>query len=270
MNTEAEKIQELTLMAALPKEPDGGGKPFMVVPSDCRIEDLEKLLPVPRRARGTVSFDEVESFCRWVAQFKTPGTALFVVDAQQHTEVRAVIDYHSAASGPGWCEMRGNLYVKASLEWVNWTAAAAQYHSQEGFAQFLEEHMAEVVDPPGAALLELVSNLKATRNVNFRSAINLSNGRTQLQYDDTEKTGGAGAVELPREFKLGIPVFKRGKLYAMTARLQYRITEDRTAEFRYRLQRPDKVNDFAIGELVAEVEHKTGITPFYGLIATGN
>lgn len=53
-------------------------KDVAALPSDYTLHDLEKFLPLRRRARGTMSTAIVDSFCDYTKQHAEPGASVFV------------------------------------------------------------------------------------------------------------------------------------------------------------------------------------------------
>ena len=57
----AETIKEVAIASMEPRS-FGAGQPFVIVPDNCRAEDLEKLMIAPVRKRGQVITSNTESF----------------------------------------------------------------------------------------------------------------------------------------------------------------------------------------------------------------
>ena len=88
-------------------------------------------------------------------------------------------------------------------------------------------------------MLDMATTIQAKTDINFSSAKRLQNGQVQLQYTETidARAGANGALEIPKEFTLGLRIFKNGGGYRLKARLKYRLNAG-TLKFWYELDRP--------------------------------
>lgn len=99
--------------------------------------------------------------------------------------------------------------------------------------------------------------------VEFKSAIRLSDGQTQLQY--LESNQEVGEAKLPERITLALPVFRGDtQSYKTGARLKLQVKEANLAIW-YELERPDLVLDAAYQDTLARVEKETTLKPFRGM-----
>ena len=121
-----------------------------------------------------------------------------------------------------------------------------------------------MVEPSGESLLKIALTLQAKTDVNFRTSRRLDNGQVQLQYVETiDARAGDGSLEIPREFTIGIRLFKNEAGYKLRARLKYRLGNGKV-KFWYELDRPlDAIEDAFKGK-ADEVQEKTGYPLLYG------
>ncbi len=188
----------------------------------------------------------LDSFNDYVKRWRGAGTVLFASDSKRSIE--AVIDYHPSEISPSWCTHRVQYFAELSREATAWKGADGRSMSQMDFAEFLEEHVADVVNPPGALLLEQALKLQILRKVAFGSAARLQSGEFQLNWS---QENDKGTVELPERIEIGIPLFHKGKGYKITARLRYRLNEG-TVTFSYRLNEFETSIEHAFDEVVKE------------------
>jgi uncharacterized protein YfdQ (DUF2303 family) len=247
-------------------DPDDQMAQFVVVPNDCKVVELDKMRRSPLRIRQEVKMSDLESFIRYLVQFseKDPETLeIFVEFTKTGGFFRGILDYHG--EDPGWCHHQVSYTCPITVEWARWQNKNRVQMTQFDFATFLEEAQLDVVEPPGATLLEIIQTMQAKTDVQFASAIRLENGNVQLRYDEsTEARAGAkGQFEVPTRFKLGLRLFEGGDSYAIEARLRYRLSEKRVV-FSYDLVNTHLVVEAAFMAMVERVEKETGVKPFRG------
>jgi uncharacterized protein YfdQ (DUF2303 family) len=215
-----------------------------VTPEGASIEtaDLEKFLPVPRRAVRDVKVETAESFARYFNRFANPDSVVALeTDAGAMTGTfTGVIDYHQPDT-PQWCGHRVFYTPRVTPEWKLWRDADKEKFSQQEFAEFIEANFPDVIEPVAADLLEIAKTLEARRDVNFKSGLRLDNGDHQIRWEEkTEaKAGVNGELDIPGVFVLMFPLFQGGNPATLTARLKYRLESGRVT-FWYELVRPHK------------------------------
>lgn len=241
---------------------EGQSIPYVVVPQNYAVNDLEKLLAVPTRKRGVTTLRDVGSFCRFIADQKSDSTKLYGTKVGQPGFV-AVFNDHAA--GPGWKDHTAAYSCPLSVEWKTWTGKNKQAMNQETFAQFIEDNAPDCVTPDSATMIEIARTLEAKKKVNFASGIRLSNGQNELTYEE-EITGTAskGKLPLPEVFTIGIPALEGGPKYAVFARLRYRIGEKGALSMWFDLERPHKVLEDAVNEVWEQIEATTSLSIFNG------
>ena len=153
-----------------------------------------------------------------------------------------------------------------SIECATWTAADKSAMGQSEFAQFIENNVADIRNPPGATVLEVARNLQAKKAVDFSSAIRLATGEQQFTYSEViQGSSQNGNISVPEEFTLGIPVFLNDALYEVRARLRYRITDSKLKLW-YDLYRPEAIITDAFDKIVSTIAEKTGVTVWQGQV----
>ena len=140
-----------------------------------------------------------------------------------------------------------------SDEWEIWTKADGVAMPQADFSRFIEDNVKDIREPAGADVLEVARQLEVKKKVEFASAQRLSDGQREFTYnEEIDGTSRRGQMQIPEEFQLGIPVFLDGELYAVTARLRYRINEG-TLRLWYDLLNPHEVERDAFGVIVEKI-----------------
>ncbi|OZA15697.1 MAG: hypothetical protein B7Y05_02935 [Polynucleobacter sp. 24-46-87] len=237
-----------------------GCVPYAVVPDGYRMESIEHTLPIPTRKRGRVTLNDAKSF---IAYFKKHNMASSIYGTLNPPRFLAVFDDHERDQA-GWREHTAEYQCPLSPEWETWVHNNKRSMKQSDFAQFVEDNLPDIVDPSGADMLEISRSLEAKKKVNFASGIRLSNGQTQLTYEEEiQGTAAKGALQIPEIFSIGIAVLEGGPRYKVEARLRYRIDEGRLA-FWYDLVRHHKVLENAVMDVWKEISEQTKQEIFHG------
>lgn len=242
------------------KQIDKNCTPYAVIPDGYKLEDLEHTLPMPLRKRATVMLNDAASF---VAYFKKQqDTNSTIYGRLNPPSFLAVLDDHSDT--PGWRQHQAIYACPLSVEWKTWTSKNINQMNQAQFAQFIEDNLPDIVHPTGSDMLEISRSLEAKKKVNFASGIRLSNGQTELTYEEeVQGTAAKGKLNIPEIFMIGIPVLEGGQRYRVEARLRYRIAEGRLLMW-YDLVRPHKILEDAAMQVWEEISKETGREIFNG------
>lgn len=256
-----EKIEDIVTKGVSPMNHPAGGE-FVVIPENYTVEHLKPLDPPLSHIKQSVNFDDVESFCNYVSTFKTDGTAIFA--AITAGKIIAILDYHGKAGHAAYCAHKATYVLPHSEQWKRWTGIDNKSIPQRSFAEFIEENIADVIEPAGAALLEVATSLQSTRKVEFHSGVNLGNGTVQLKYTEEDDTKtGKQALVIPQKIKLGIPVYFGDAPYGIDCFFRYRI-EDGKLNFQIRIQGREMIVQDAFQQKAAAVQAATGFTVRFG------
>jgi uncharacterized protein YfdQ (DUF2303 family) len=251
----------------------------VIIPANYKVEALEKIiapyLPMPRRIKANVTLTNAESFIRYVAAYKSPWTRIFaaIPNGNAVATFQAILDYHSSANDdleeiPQWCEHRATYQPAFTPEWKRWFEWDRKKMDQLEFATFLEENQLLVVEPIGAALLELVTTLEGKNDIRCSSLMRLANGRQKLTYEEDVTLKGTtttqqGQVDFPTQLVAGIAPFDGGPTYSIRCRLKYRIP-NRRLEFWFETVDTHLVLKDAANGIVAAIQEKLEIVPLLG------
>ncbi len=229
------------------------GTTHLVVPADYKHIDLtasiEKAQFEPNRKTGTTVLTDLPSFMQYVAAQKFDACGYVFADPETRT-LTAVFNDHGDVGSPGWRDFRAVYKAELSRELDGWVRNNKQPKEQEEFAVFLEDNIADVVEPSGEVLLAIALTLQAKTEVNFSSSRRLDNGQVQLTYNETiDARAGTGAIDIPREFSIGLRLFKNGEGYKLRARLKYRLGGGKV-KFWYELDRVENAIEDAFSAYV--------------------
>lgn len=246
-----------------------GSHHYVIVPDEySRVDitkDVENAQLAPSRKHGTVVLKSVESLLQYT---KDQGNDRTYVYADPDARVIvAVFNDHRAESVPGWRDHRASFKAEYTAEFQNWMGnnGSAKAMDQMKFAEFIEDNLADITEPGSQILLDVATTISAKTEINFGSARRLDNGQVQLQYTEAinATAGAGGALQIPREFHLGLRIFKNGGGYRLRARLKYRLSAG-SVKFWYELDRPERAVEDAFAGYVGEVREKSGFPVLLG------
>lgn len=224
--------------------------------ANIEIVDLETGLPAPVRKRGTVQVFDAASFNALLTANEGGNATIYVNRDVDAPAIVAVMN-GNGDTGPGWGDFRVEILFRFTSQWKKWKAIDGKMMAQLAFAEFIEDNLGDVVSPVGAEMLEIAQYLSATRSVDFKSGIRLSDGTIQLtNIESTDAKVGAGQKAVPETISLGIaPVFGLPP-FKIDARFRYRI-EGGKLQLGIKLQRiedimAEVVNDMVVGTMASE------------------
>lgn len=261
MTTENEAIIEVATRAAGAETLTLGEYHIVVLRDGLAQIDLtgDQYRDRPQRKSGTVVVRDAPSFLAYWGKHSTAASEIYA-DRDQLSVIGLLDAYGAEQESTAWREHRVLLRLRHSESFKAWTAASRSLVSQTQFAEFIEDHRADVVTPTAAEVLELAQTFQANTKVTFKSSQLLRSGQRQLQYVETiEASGGQrGEMTIPEALELGLPIFDGATVAdQVTARLRYRI-EDGRLKLGVVLDRINEVVESAFEGVVAEVSTGVG------------
>lgn len=247
------------------------GAHFAVTPPGYQHHDLtaavEKAQPAPARKRGTLQAKDVDSLLQVLADQALDG-------AKERTYVYADPDartitavFNDQRGGPGWRDHRASMKAEYTQEFARWLEnnGSGRQKGQAEFAEFIEDNLADITEPFAQQLLQVATTIQATNGIDFKSARRLQDGQTQLAYTENieARAGVDGALSIPKEFTLGLRIFKNGGGYLLKARLKFRLHAGHV-KFWYELDRPERSVEDAFAGYVEQVREKSGYAVLLG------
>ncbi len=256
------QIKNLVTQGLVTKS-DNFGNQFVIVPEGMKLEHIENEEWVkPDGINQEVKFTHPDSFISYVNEYKNEHTKVFADTA--HWRLHVAVDYHGKDS-PELVRHHGYLQMERTPEYMTWFNINKESIDQEEFAEFIEENQKDIHSPDSATILEIATNLKVKKDVNFSSAMTLQNGAAQFQYSENIETQTQrGSMEIPTEIVLGIPVFEgQDSGYKIPAFFRYRMRE-RRLKFRIDIQNLARMQRKAFEDVVSEIQEKIGIEILFG------
>lgn len=260
-----EQIGALSLAACAAQEV--GGTTHLVIPGDHKHIDLtgaiERAAATPNRKTGTVHLSDIASFNVFVADQGEPGKVYIYADPDARTLTAVLNDHVHSDDEAGWRDYRAIFKAELSREFSTWMGLNKKPMEQEDFAIHLEDNIADIVEPSGEMLLQVALTLQAKTEVNFSSHKRLDNGQIQFAYSETiDARATVSSIEIPREFTIGLRLFKNGDGYKVRARLKYRLGGGKL-KFWYELDRAENAIEDAFQAYVNQAR-ENGFTVLLG------
>jgi len=207
------------------KNIDGG----IALPKNYRIVPAELFQGPSEEARGNVSIDSAESLLNYVETHGSANSAVFAHASS--SSITAVLDWH-AQHGTAFEAGHGLHRIQFSLEktsaYNDWTGVSGRAMGQRVFAEFIEEHLTDIVEPNAMDVLEAATNLQGKRNVEFASGVRLANGDQQIKWVETTEAKTSGDIKVPTQIKLRLPIYRGAEeetTFEFRTLLRYRITD---------------------------------------------
>lgn len=241
------------------------GTTHIIVPGNHKHIDItqaiENAQPNPSRKKNVTTVHHIGSFLVLVAEQKSQETGYIYADASELTITAVFNDNRSEVAG--WRDHKAKFKAELSREFLSWHSHDKKTMTQEEFALFLEDNIADVVEPTADTLLKIALSLEAKTDTAFSSAKRLDNGQVQFAYTETiDARAEGGTIEVPREFSLGLRIFKNGEAYKIKARLKYRLNSG-SLKFWYELDRIENIVETAFQDYVTSLK-TSGYTVLLG------
>ncbi|GAA1401817.1 hypothetical protein GCM10009613_60780 [Pseudonocardia kongjuensis] len=196
---------------------------------ELRIKDLEQYLDEPARPRGEYQVFDAPSFVTLVQRLREPQTTLWAHQPATGATSPSITAVFNDADGPdgvgiGWRDHRAKLVVKVDPDWAAWAAIDGKALGQVAFAEFVNDHLHNIVDPPAAGLVGAITTFNVKRNVTFSQAVNLESGAQEFTW--LERDEAAGKVKLPTELTVRTRPYFGSDPVDLQVALRHRVTKE--------------------------------------------
>lgn len=217
-------------------------------------------MDLPSRKSGTTVVRDAASF-----------SAFWDKHADEHSEVYADVDRLSVTAvldadtvaKARWGGHVLQLSLRETDAWKEWARLDGKLIGQEQFAEFIEDHLPEILKPTAADMLEIAQSIEGTSTAEFQSGTRLATGQRALKYVETvtTKAGQKGDLVIPETFVVGLLPFEGlTEGYQVTARLRYRINGS-SLTIGYKLDRPGDIRTKAFADVVKAIAEQIDDTP---------
>lgn len=210
------------------------------------VHSFEEYAAQPHRERGTATVHDVDSFATLLGFH---SDAVVFAD-EQRARLTAVLNFH------GWRDHTIVLQLAKSEQLNRWLAVNSKFMHQAAFVEFIQDNLADILDPTAADMLEVAQSFQAARDVEFDSRVQLDSGAVRFAYRETvqARAGRAGELEVPSTFVLGVPIWRGGQRIELKAQLRYRVQQEGLSLGFKVLALEDVVRDAFEGVVAAVVE----------------
>jgi uncharacterized protein YfdQ (DUF2303 family) len=247
-----------------------GNALVMALPEGYKLHDLtetrDKAWHYASRKKHEAVLLDLASFITYAKDQAKPDEGYIYAnpDARRFT---AVFNDYREADTAGWRDHRATYSAAFTPEFIKWLEnnGSGRAKDQNAFAEFIEDNFSDITPPFAQQLLDVATTIQAKTDISFSSAKRLDNGQVQLGYTEVidAKAGADGAVTIPREFTLGLRLFKNGGGYALKARLKYRLGGG-NVKFWYELDRPERAIEDAFKGYIEQVKTESGYSVLIG------
>lgn len=253
-NGEAQTIADIALRSAPPVALEPGKFHAFHTPAGIKTVDLTgpEHTGTPARKQGTTTVRDATSFATYFGKHSDPDTEVYA-DAERLT-VTAVLDAHTADTAR-WSGHRLTLALRQTEAWSQWMRSDGDLLDQEHFAEFLQDHLPELLEPTAADMMEIAQSIQGVSKAEFTSGTRLADGQRQLQYTETvtAKAGQKGQLQIPEVFTIGLVPFEGSAGYKVTARFRYRIGRNGELTMGYKLDQPGDILRLAFADVVTAI-----------------
>ena len=217
---------------------DFHGTPYAAIPDGVSLVRYDETLPNPLRIRSARSFEEPDSFCKYVREFSNEHTRLY---GNPDTFCIQAIINDNLPDKPRWCDHAAGLQLKLSPEWKEWEAVNGKQLTQGDLADFFEEHIEQIASPDAGELLSDIRSIHISTNTRCDS-VQREGGDIAFAYS-TETAAGTKTErgKIPSKLTLMIAPFRSWEHAQMLVSLTYSLTREKELKFTIRLHRSEEI-----------------------------
>lgn len=267
-NDEQTPMINAPVQAVAPQVLDLHGIPHITMPPEWQAVSGEELLAKPNRIKERVFLDDLTSFIEYVNRFKRKQSVVFLATGKGSVSAMAVIDYHEPGpKGAAWGSHQVIFNARWTSAWKAWESHDGSVMRQRDFAHFIHKNSADIHEPKGAQLLEIVKTLKATAKGEFRDMKDLATGSMELIYRMQVSARGGTTdqpVSLPEAMTLWFVPFFGAEHIRLWAEIIIDTPRSDAAPLQlgYRLYRPDLALEGLAARTSDRLKELTGL-PVY-------
>ena len=202
-------------------------------------DEIEKYRLKPRACLGTAKVETLESFIALANRHKTDASVIFAATAWPNPKLTAVIDYHGTDHAPDFLKHRVEYGFPLTEEFKAWVGQNGKSMEQQAFAEFLEEHAAELASPLDQErtdyeplfkerfahpneLIDLSRSLEVFVGAKVKQQTRLQSGERQIVFETEHMNGKGEPIDIPGIFMIQLPPFVDGDVVRIPARIRYR------------------------------------------------
>lgn len=194
--------------------------------------------------------DDIDNFIEYLAAHDEGSTEIWAHLNPDRTQIKIL-----AFLDAGTFESRQvTLRFDETRRWKEWQALNGQYVDQGRFAEFLEDHTEDLLDPDAATMLEVAQSLRASVKTDFQQSLRLDNGQTQLVYKEEieGKAGRAGKLTIPNDIAIQVQPYTTSDPFKVEAKFRYRLNGG-ALSLGVKLMNADRVVEHVFNQLIEKL-----------------
>jgi uncharacterized protein YfdQ (DUF2303 family) len=235
-------------------ESTGDGIPYITIPHDYKLADLEHLLPAPTRIRAHIEAHSLDAVLDYLKLYGRPDQQTVVFADSARSKLHAILDYRASDGTPAWCSHTLTYTCPPSLEWQAWMQHNGKLLPLADFAEHIERNLPDITAPDPAAVLEISRGLTGKKDIKFTQAQRLDDGSFELAYEEQVTASSVkGNHKVPPIITLALRPYLGAEPFAVDARLRYRI-DGGTIAIGYELIRPERILETKFSEICEHVK----------------
>lgn len=203
-------------------------------------EEAERWRIAPERKCGTALVTTLNSFVDLTNRFKDENSAVFAQSQWPNPSLVSVLNYNAKSEGEArFGDHRVKYDFPITDEFKAWAEQDGETMSQADFAEFIEEHAAELSNPTEeerkefealfntkiatpSELIVLSRGMQVNVAGRVKNATTLQSGEVQLEFVEEHQNSKGEKLVVPGLFIISMPAFIDGEAIRIPARLRYR------------------------------------------------
>lgn len=238
------------------------GREYLLAPNGFSKHDITDPLKLPTRIEQRITVDTRESLTAYANRFHD-NRSILIADYDAGA-ITAHLDFHSDNEHELQAQHNDHavtLQMRDSEEYSRWNKMEGELHSQENFALFIEENVADVSYPDHSDLVEICRELEASQGVNFKSGTRLENGDRSFTYET--ETHVKSELTVPKEIGLLIPLYHGEEPTEIHAKFRFKPTANGLM-LGFRWHRVEYMRQAKFQEMATIAADDTGLPVFFG------
>lgn len=235
----------------------------------------------PKRRSGEAVATTLESFIDLLLRHASETeTAVFAATTYPDLKLTAVINYDTKDKVAGHKDHRIRYSFPITPEMKAWLDKDAKPFEQAEFAEWLEEHCAELASADDVErlhyedlfkerfaepshLIELSRDLEISVGGKVKQNIRLASGERSLVFEETHSDRNGQPISIPGLFMISVAAWVDGTPVRIPARLRYRVRGG-DIQWAYQLYRPNIALRDQVKKDLETVKEKTSLPVFQG------
>lgn len=246
-------------------------------------DGIEKFRKDPERRKGVATVTTLASLIELTKRHKDSQSVIFARAEWPDPKLMAIINYHEAAPGqPRWGDHRVVYPFPVTDEFAAWIEGDGTQMSQGDFAEFIEDHAAELSAPFDAEVTEferlfgtkiatpaemvtLSRGLQVFVATAVKNAVTLQSGEGQIVWEEEHRDHAGNKMIVPGLFMVQVPPFigSDADPVRVPARLRYRAGGGKIT-WCYHLYRWEQVLRAKVRGDLAEAMRETALPGYEG------